>query len=262
VGRPLVAGTLSWVYQARHGQTDDGVSIKIPFEDVLINPIYATCLQAELNLLERIAHPGIVKIRERHGEALVLDPIAGVDFERHLEQHPQPSSATMAGYFTQLVDIAAYLHHQGIVHHDLRPANFVLGDGGKLFLVDIGMAAVHGQPDPITASGMGPQGDTRYMAPEQWNGQRGDARADIYTLGVVLYRMASGHLPYADSTAAYKAHAHSRQPLVPPTHWAPTLSKSLEAVILRAMAMRPKDRYAWVEDFGDDLFDALNASET
>jgi len=262
VGRPLVAGTLSWVYQARHGQTDDGVSIKIPFEDVLINPIYATCLQAELNLLERIAHPGIVKIRERHGEALVLDPIAGVDFERHLEQHPQPSSATMAGYFTQLVDIAAYLHHQGIVHHDLRPANFVLGDGGKLFLVDIGMAAVHGQPDPITASGMGPQGDTRYMAPEQWNGQRGDARADIYTLGVVLYRMASGHLPYADSAAAYKAHAHSRQPLVPPTHWAPTLSKSLEAVILRAMAMRPKDRYAWVEDFGDDLFDALNASET
>jgi hypothetical protein len=253
VGRPLVAGTLSWVYQARDTRTDESVTIKIPFEDVLINPIYAACLQSELKLLGAIRHPGIIKIRERQGDALVLAPVAGMDFERYLQQHPQLSLASMAAYFQELLDITAYLHHQGIVHHDLRPANFILGEDGRLCLVDLGMAAHHDHPDPITASGMGPQGDARYMPPEQWDGVRGDPRADIYTLGMLLYRMTAGRLPFEDSAKAYQFQTHSRGRIVPPSHWQPNLSKAIEGVILKAIAADPQDRYQWVEDFGEAL---------
>ena len=261
VGRPLIAGTLSWVYQASHSRTGEAVSIKIPFEEVLSNPIYAACLQAELNLLEKTEHAGIIKIRERQGDALVLAPAAGVDFERHIQQHPKPSLDTVAAYFEKLVSITAYLHHQGIVHHDLRPANFVVEKDGRLCLVDMGMAAVQGQPDPITASGMGPQGDARYMAPEQWGGKRGQAQADIYTLGIVLYRLATGRLPYTDSRTAYRALAHGHGQPEPPSHWNPAISTDLERVILKAMASDPQDRYMWVEDFGDDLREAIGTSE-
>jgi serine/threonine protein kinase len=253
VGRPLVAGTLSWVYQARDTRTDEPVSIQIPFEDVLINPIYAACLQSELKLLGTIRHPGIIKIRERQGDALVLAPMAGMDFERYLQQHSQLSAARMAAYFQELLDITAYLHHQGIVHHDLRPANFILGEDGRLCLVDLGMAAHRDHPDPITASGMGPQGDARYMPPEQWAGMRGDPRSDIYTLGTLLYRMAAGRLPFEDSAKAYQFQAHKRGEILPPSSWQPHLSKAIEAVILKAMAAAPQDRYQWVEDFGDAL---------
>ena len=258
VGRPLVAGTLSWVYQARDTRTDEPVCIKIPFEDVLINPIYAACLQSELKLLGKIQHSGIIKIRERQGDALVLAPVAGIDFERHLQQHPQPSRPTLVAFFKELVDITAYLHHQGIVHHDLRPANFILDEDGRLCLLDLGMAADHDTPDPITASGMGPQGDVRYMPPEQWAGLRGDARSDIYTLGILLYRMATGRLPFEDNVEAYKSHAHGNERIVPPSNWQPSLPKAIETVILRATAVAPQSRYQWVEDFEEALDKAIS----
>jgi Protein of unknown function (DUF3365)/Protein kinase domain len=260
VGRPLVAGTLSWVYQARDTRTNDPVSIKIPFEDVLINPIYAACLQSELNLLGTIQHPGIIKIRERQGDALVLAPVTGIDFERHLQQHPQPAGRSLAALFEELMDITAYLHHQGVVHHDLRPANFIVGEDGRLCLVDLGMAAHRDYPDPITASGMGPQGDVRYMPPEQWDGVRGDPRADIYTLGVLLYRMTAGRLPFEDSVKAYKFLAHNRGEILPPSYWQPHLSKPIETVIMKAIAAAPQDRYQWVEDFGEALAAVLPTS--
>jgi serine/threonine protein kinase len=182
-----------------------------------------------------------------------MAPVAGTDFERYLRQHPQPSAASVAAFFQELLDITAYLHHQGIVHHDLRPANFILGEDGRLCLVDLGMAAYRDHPDPITASGMGPQGDARYMPPEQWAGMRGDPRSDIYTLGTLLYRMAAGRLPFEDSAKAYQFQAHNRGEILPPSSWQPHLSKAIEAVILKAMAAAPQDRYQWVEDFGDAL---------
>ena len=145
------------------------------------------------------------------------------------------------------------------MHHDLRPANFILDEDGRLCLLDLGMAADHDTPDPITASGMGPQGDVRYMPPEQWAGLRGDARSDIYTLGILLYRMAAGRLPFEDSVEAYKSHAHGNDRIVPPSNWQPSLPKAIETVILRATAVAPQSRYQWVEDFEEALDKAISS---
>lgn len=257
VGCPLIAGTLSWVYQARDTRTDTPVCIKIPFEEALINPIYAACLKRELKLLGHLRHPGMIEIRERQGDALILSPVAGTDFERYLADHPRLPLETVALFFHELSGMVAYLHHQGIVHHDLRPANFIVREEGGLCLLDFGITAWRGQPDPITASGMGPQGDVCYMAPEQWAGQRGDARADIYTLGIVLYRMVTGRLPYPDSSTAYRLKVRGGDRIPPPSQTTPGLSKALEKVILKATAVDVHDRYAWVEDLGEDLADAI-----
>jgi serine/threonine protein kinase len=257
VGCPLIAGTLSWVYQARDTRTDTPVCIKIPFEEALINPIYAACLQRELKLLGHLRHPGMIEIRERQGDALILSPVAGTDFERYLADHSRLPLETVALFFHELSGMVAYLHHQGIVHHDLRPANFIVREEGGLCLLDFGIAAWRGQPDPISASGMGPQGDVGYMAPEQRAGQRGDARADIYTLGIVLYRMVTGRLPYPDSATAYRLKVRGGDRIPPPSQRAPGISKALEKVILKATALDAHDRYAWVEDLGEDLADAI-----
>lgn len=95
------------------------------------------------------------------------------------------------------------------------------------------------------------------MLLRQWAGLRGDPRADIYTLGILLYRMAVGRLPFEDSAAAYQYHAHSSQRILPPSHWHPSLPKSIETVILRAIAVAPQSRYQWVEDFGEALDKAI-----
>lgn len=260
VGRPLIAGTLSWVYQARDTRTDAPVCIKIPFEAALINPIYAACLQGELKLLGRLKHPGIIEIRERQGDALVLTPVVGTDFERYLECQPRLPLETAALFFGELIDIAAYLHHQGIVHHDLRPANFIVRKEGGLCLLDLGIATRRDQPDPIIASGMGPQGDVCYMAPEQWAGQRGDARADIYTLGIVLYRMLTGRLPYPDSSTAYDLKARGGDRIAPPSRHVSGISEAIEKVVMKATAAEVHERYAWVEDMWEDFAKALGKS--
>jgi serine/threonine protein kinase len=155
--------------------------------------------------------------------------------------------------FRQLGDLIAYLHNMGVVHHDLRPQNIMLSPQKTITLTDAGLASFRDTPDAVFEAGLGPQGDFIYMAPEQLQGQRGDPRSDIYALGVWLYHLTTGKLPFSHSMPGIKALLRIKKEFKPSVEFREKLSQELQAVILKAMATNIEDRYQWVEDFIVDL---------
>jgi hypothetical protein len=252
VSRPIVAGAMSWMYDGRVAESDEKVSLKIGFDEVLQNPLYRSCFETELQLFETLSHPCLPKVKERMGDVLVLREVCGRSLIHILNKGPL-DDAIFFNVFSQLCDLIASFHAGGIVHHDLRPQILMLDDKEQLSLIDMGLAANDQQPDPIVAAGLGPQGDLLYLAPEQIQGKRGDSRSDIYGLGLLLYLAATGRLPFnAKRKSAQKWMQHKELIENPKVH-RPGLSDSLERVILKALSYDVKKRYQWVEDLWEDL---------
>jgi len=148
-----------------------------------------------------------------------------------------------------------YAHQHGMVHRDIKPANIVFGQDGQVILTDFGIARMV-NTTTLTASGA-MVGTPAYMAPEQGIGQVGDERADIYSLGVVLYQLVTGSLPFDADTPLGIILKHINAPLTPPTELNPDLPPGVEAVIVRALAKSPDNRYQTAKEFTADLERAM-----
>ncbi|MCG8635633.1 MAG: DUF3365 domain-containing protein [Desulfobacterales bacterium] len=252
VTRPVLVGTLSWVYNGYCPASDNRpVSLKTGFEDVLQNPLARACFDRELQLFETHTHPNLPLVIERVDDVLVFEKIKGKNLADLIEKGPMDGQALWP-VLSQLCDLAACLHASGIVHHDLRPQVFMLDDQ-RVCLTDMGLSASDGQPDPITAAGLGPQGDLLYMAPEQVRGERGDPRSDIYSLGVILYLAATGRQPFSVNRRSVKNRPGQKAGAESPVTHRPDMPPGLARVILKALACDPDERYQWVEDLWEDL---------
>jgi serine/threonine-protein kinase len=230
----------------------------VPFDEILFNPIYTACLRAESAILQRAGHPNLIKIIDIQSDIMVAEPIHGENLDAAINrQLPMAPRATLA-IFHQLGDLVAYLHNMGVVHHDLRPQNMIISTRKTVTMVDAGLAYFRDIPDAIFEASLGPQGDFRYMAPEQLQGKRGDPRSDIYSMGVWLYYMSTGKLPFLPDRSGSKSHLRMRKEIKPPGEFNPNLSKELQMVILKAMAWDLEHRYQWVEDLMTDLEHACN----
>ncbi|MEN8200733.1 MAG: DUF3365 domain-containing protein [Thermodesulfobacteriota bacterium] len=252
VTRPVAAGAMSWLYNGYGVKSDDKVSLKIGFDEVLQNPLYRSCLETELYLFETVSHPCLLQVRERMGDVLVLSEAQGRSLFSLLNNGVLAEQQLLP-VFSQLCDLTASLHAAGIVHHDLRPQILMLDDKAQVQLIDMGLAASDQQPDPIVAAGLAPQGDLLYMAPEQIQGKRGDPRSDIYGLGILLYQATTGGMPFAKERKSAKKWMQHKEQIIKPRDHRPTLSSSLEQVILKATAYESNKRYQWVEDLWEDL---------
>ena len=129
----------------------------------------------------------------------------------------------------------------------------MLDDKYHLRLIDMGLAASDQQPDPIVAAGLGPQGDLLYLAPEQIWGKRGDPRSDIYGLGILLYLVTTGRLPFSEKRRSTQRWMQHKEHIENPRTIRTSMADSLEQVILKAMEYNIKKRYQWVEDLREDL---------
>ena len=251
IANPIASGAMSWLYQGFHSETRQEVLLKIPLNNLYVNPLYRACLQTELKIIQNCNHPNLIKVKERINDILVLDTLRGPGV---MNSKGNYDVASIRMIFSQIFDMVAYLHTNEIVHHDLRPGNFILTKEFSPVLIDMGLAHSGKLPDTIFDSGMGPQGDFNYMAPEQINGQRGDPRSDLYSLGVMLFNVYTGSFPHANK-------AHSKQEwLKDKEHIARTVAQhehlptaGLGRIIAKAMAYDIRTRYQWVEDMRDDF---------
>ncbi|MCF6186055.1 MAG: DUF3365 domain-containing protein [Desulfobulbaceae bacterium] len=255
LGPPITAGTLSWLYEGHGEDNPKKVSIKIGFNQVLNNPLYATCLRAELKMLRTVGHNCIPEIIEHKDDILIMEPMQGTDLIDWMQssRNQGPARKTI---LAQICDLVATLHVAGIVHHDLRPEIFLIIDGEtgeNVKITDMGLASWREIPDVILSSGLGPQGDFRYMAPEQIQGRRGDPRSDIYTIGVLLYRMFTGTMPFERQNSSIKTWLHIKKAVQAPFARALDISPELERIISKAMAGKRASRYQWIEDLWEDL---------
>lgn len=255
LGAPLAPGTLSWLYDGLDTRTDQRVSLKLGFEEVMINPLYAACFHAELKILQSVRHDNLLTPEKREGETLVLEPALGMDFEQWIRRQKE-TVRFLPLLVEQLCDLVATLHSRGVVHHDLRPGVFMITDDKVLKLFDMGHAFQRDIPDVILSSGLGPQGDLRYMAPELIQGRRGDPRSDIYSLGIILHLLHTKSLPFRHKKASISNWLNMKKEVPPPHTFQENIPDDIEDIILKAMAWDVEHRYQWVEDLWEDLHQA------
>jgi tetratricopeptide (TPR) repeat protein len=242
-------GGMADVYQAFQPGPDRFVAIKILHSHLADEPGFVKRFEHEATALSRLRHPHIVQLYDFDIQDdiayMVMEYIDGVSLEhrlRELKQHGKwLSLEETAQILIPLADAVDYAHSQGMIHRDLKPSNVMFTAGGQLVLGDFGIARISGLPPQTATSGL--IGTPRYISPEQCRGEIYDWRCDIYSLGVMLYEMAVGRLPFDEESplALFSHHAYDPPPL--PRQFHPEFSSALENVLLIPLHKDPTRRY-------------------
>jgi WD40 repeat protein/tRNA A-37 threonylcarbamoyl transferase component Bud32 len=261
LGELLGKGAFGAVYKARDTELDRVVAVKVPRAGFYNTPEEQERFQREARSAGQLQHPNIVSVYEV-GEAdgvpyIVCQYVEGRTLaEVVADRRPAPREA--AALVLRVARALHYAHSLGVVHRDIKSSNILLDASGQPYLADFGLAWRGGAELTLTADGQ-VLGTPAYMAPEQAAGRHRDvnAKSDIYGLGVVLYQLLTGSLPFAaDSPCLLQQVLHEEPP--PPRRRDPRVPRDLETVCLKAMAKEPARRYATADDFADDLQRFLN----
>jgi len=245
------------VYKAYHPGLDCYVAIKVLHNFLADEEDFLTRFQREAKIVATFRHPNIVQVQDFDFDAedklyyMVMELIDGPNLKTRLGEMAQEGQVFPLEEAVHIVVSVAnaldYAHQHGMVHRDIKPANIVFGQDDQVILTDFGIARMV-NTTTLTASGA-MVGTPAYMAPEQGVGQAGDERADIYSLGVVLYQLLTGSLPFDADTPLGVILKHINAPLTPPTELNPDLPPGIEAVIMRALAKSPDNRYQTAKEF-------------
>ncbi len=247
-------GALATLFLARDQLSQQQVVLKIPCGDILNQPILLYHYQNEERISRFLDHPGIVRFihRQRSRQYIIMEHIVGRDLRSLVGRNRSLPMDQALPLMLQLCAVVAYLHQQGIVHLDLKPENIICSQAG-IKLIDFGLASCDRLPDLLTLDLRYPQGTPWYIAPEQLLGERADPRCDIYAMGMILYEMVSGQLPWPRSARVTVARRRLRHEPTPPRFYNRRIPAQLQDIILRAIARQPGDRYQRVADLQHDL---------
>jgi eukaryotic-like serine/threonine-protein kinase len=268
IGELLGEGAYAETYRATDTETGDTVVLKSPNPQLFADPSLFNRYRREAEVVRRLDHPGVQRSldagRNRTEPYLVLEYVDGEPLRRRLRRGEGPLAIDQAvDWGRQLAGTLAYLHSEGIVHRDLKPENVLVTAGGRLKIGDFGTAQLAGARRLTWKHLSESLGTPDYMSPEQVQGERGDARSDIYAWGVMMYEMLTGQVPFKGDNSLAVMAGHLQATPRRPRHLRPEIPPALEAVVLHAMRRFPSDRYQSAEDLLADLdrLDTLDPSE-
>jgi serine/threonine-protein kinase len=246
----LASGGMAQVWRATDEVLRRAVALKLLHPHLAADDTFVARFRHEAVAAARLAHPGIVSIYDTCSEdgleAIVMELLPGRTLRDRLDSGEPLDPWQVAGMAAQVADALDAAHRAGLVHRDIKPANILLAGEGRVKVADFGIAKAVAESD-LTQPGL-MVGTAKYVAPEQVEGTGVDARTDIYSLGVVLYEALCGRVPFeGDSDAATALARLHREPLRC-RQVRPGVPRSLEAIVERAMARRPEDRYASASD--------------
>jgi serine/threonine-protein kinase len=234
------------LFKANDRQTGKAVALKIPYLQIESDPAGFDRFRREEEIGIRLNHPYILKIlpvEKKSRPYFAMEYLEGQTLSellRNVRPLPEPDAVKIASHICTAL---SYMHQSGVVHRDLKPANIMLCNDGSIRIMDFGIARA-ANARRLTFVGFTPtMGTPDYMAPEQVKGSRGDERTDIYSLGAILYEMATGEPPFAGDSPYVIMNARVTGDPQAPRKINPNLTPVLEEIILHAMERDPKRRY-------------------
>jgi len=246
----LGAGGMGQVYRARDPRLERDVAIKVLTEALSKEPGYLERFQREARAVAKLNHPNIVPVYD-FGEQgnftyLVMPLIPGGTLRDYLAQRRRLPLAEAISITDQVASALQYAHERGLVHRDVKPANILLSPEGRALLSDFGIVRLveKGDASGATLTHLGTfVGSPEYAAPEMVTGAAVDLRVDLYALGVVLFQLLTGQLPFSGATPMALLMMQTQQPPPAPRSLNPEIPPAVEAVVLKLLAKRPEDRY-------------------
>ncbi len=255
----LGKGGMATVYKAFQPSLERYVAIKVLPPYFAHEEGFSERFVREAKAIARLDHPHILPIHDygQDGEIsyIAMKYVEGGTLKDRESGEVLPLERA-AEILSQVAEALDYAHAQGVIHRDIKPANILMDRGDWVLLTDFGLARMVEGSLQLTASGVG-VGTPAYMAPEQGQGRRVDGRADIYSLGIVLYEMLTGRVPYEAETPLAVVLKHVTEPLKMPRLINPDIPESVEIVILKALAKEPDHRYQTAGEMATALRTAI-----
>ena len=239
-------GGMSSVYRAHDTVLERRVAIKVLHEHYSSDPEYVERFRREARAIARLAHPNVVTVIDR-GEwdgrqFIVFEHVAGENLKAEIERAGALPVRRAVVLSIQIARALAYAHELEIVHRDVKPHNVLLDPAGTAKVTDFGIARTLDVEEALTQTGT-VLGTGQYLSPEQANGGRGDERSDQYSLGVVIFELLTGEVPYTGGSLMAIAMKHVNDPVPSVRERRPEVPARLDSVVACAMAKSPEDRF-------------------
>ena len=243
------------IFRAVDLRDDRVVALKIPHPDMEADPILFDRFQREAGIGEKLNHPRVMQVyggEKRSRVYMVMEWCQG-RLLRYILSEGRISQDRAIRITIEVLEALEYIHGKGVVHRDLKPENIMIDAEDNIKLIDFGIAGDAAARRLTYANFTATLGTADYISPEQVKGKRGDGRSDIYSVGVILYEMLTGTLPFCGSSPMEIMNDRLLNHPTPPAVANPALSPQLQEVLYRALERDPKNRYARAHDFISDL---------
>ena len=249
------SGGMADVYMAKDHKLNRNVAVKVLKSEYVENEKFLKKFETEAQAVARLSHPNIVNIYDVGMEDginyIVMELAEGITLKEYIRKKGYLSPKETVEISTQIASAISHAHKNHIIHRDIKPQNILVSDTGIIKVTDFGIAkATSSNTVTSTATAMG---SVHYISPEQAKGRFCDEKSDIYSLGITMYEMVTGHVPFDHENGVTIALMHLQNEITPPSQIRDGIPDSLEKIILKCTMKKPEERYQTADDLIADL---------
>jgi serine/threonine-protein kinase len=256
VDAAIAESGMASIYKATDTNNGRTVALKVPHFAMEADPALFDRFQREEAIGIALDHPNVMRIyqdEERSRVYMVMEWVEGRLLRQIMYEQGKMPQARAINITLGILNALDYIHKNGVVHRDLKPENIMLDPQDNIKLIDFGIASQAGAKRLTYAGFTQALGSPDYISPEQVKGKRGDARSDLYAVGVMLYEMLSGKTPFSGPSPLAVMNDRLINHPLPPREAEPSISPQLQEVLYRALEREPKNRYPSARSFAHDL---------